>query len=98
MNNMSSKRSEGAKAMIGGALGVGVTLVLAIVTSAFQWNAAMFSGTLLLISWVSIGFGLGEFLFNGRFRVLVLLLAVVFGLVGMFLSLMALGSLGFNLR
>lgn len=84
--------------MLGGAIGVGITLALVMVASALGWKSVMFSGTLLLISWVSIGFGVGEFAFNGRFRVLVMLLAVIIGLIGMAASFIAMAKLGFDVR
>lgn len=91
-----SPRAEAAKTLLGGLIAVGVSLGLVVLASALGWQNVQLSGTLLLIGWVYLGFGVGEFLFAGRFRVVSMLLAVLFGLGGMLVSFAAIHRLGFK--
>lgn len=91
-----SPRAQAAKTLVGGLVAVGVSLGLVVLAAALGWQNVQLSGTLLLIGWVYLGFGVGEFLFAGRFRVVSMLLAVLFGFGGMLVSFAAIHRLGFR--
>jgi len=93
---VASPRAQAAKTVVGGLVAVGVSLGLVVLASALGWQNVQLSGTLLLLGWVYLGFGVGELVFAGRFRVVSMLLAVLFGFGGMLVSFGAIHRLGFQ--
>ena len=90
-------RRAGVRSMLWGAVAVAATLGLVALGSALGWANVMVSGTALLLGWIVLGFGVGETLFAGRFRVATMLLALVIGIAGMAFSFWAIRALGFTL-
>ena len=90
-------RKDALKTLGVGALLVAVSLGIVAAAAVMGWKSSMISGTALLLGWTYLGFGIGEFVFARRFRVVSMLLAVIFGVAGMAFTFAAIHWLGFSL-
>jgi hypothetical protein len=96
-DGVADPRRAGLTSMVVGAGAVGVSLGIVALAAAMGWSSVMLSGGALLVGWIIFGFGLGEFLFVGRFRIVIMLLALIIGIAGMGVSFWVLEQLGFPL-
>lgn len=83
-------------------LAVGLGLVAlpmgwVLASSLIGAPSSMFFGTPVLLGWVVVGFGLGDLLFAGRLRLVVMLLALLVGIAGLVGTFAAIRALGYEL-
>ena len=93
---MDAERKQG---LIRIAIGLGLValpMVWIFVSAATGQTSAMFFGTPVLLGWIVAGFGLGDVLFAGKLRLVVMLLALLVGIAGLVLTFGAIHELGYR--
>jgi hypothetical protein len=75
---------------------VALPMVWIFVAAATGQTSAMFVGTPVLLGWIVAGFGLGDVLFAGKLRLVVMLLALLVGIGGLALTFGTIHQLGYR--
>ena len=94
---MDPTRKQGAITLAIGLGLVALPMGWIFASSLIGAPSTMFFATPVLLGWIVAGFGLGDLLFAGRLRLVVMLLALLVGIGGLAATFSAIKALGYQL-